>query len=708
MKTIHLIFNAHLDPVWLWPWQAGLDEALATCRSACDRLDNHPDLIFSRGEAWVYDMVEKMDPALFKRIRKHVDAGRWEIVGGWWIQPDCNQPSAWGLDRQIEIGKNYFMDRFGAFPRVAYNVDSFGHNASLPGIMRSFGQDRYVMMRPQEHEMTLPARIFRWRGFEDGPEVTCFRIANGYCTRDISIEHLQASISNLPDGCEHTMCFVGVGDHGGGPTEDQITWCREHENAIDGWQLKFSSTSRFFDAISEAKTELPCVTGELQMHAIGCYTVTRSVKAALRRAEHLLRQVESVNYLCSSMPESTADLLERGWRRTCFAQFHDTLGGTCLPSAYPAIIEQLGSASADAEEELHFHLRRALAALPDDSLQRVMALNASDASFDGWIQHEPWTEWTTWQPGWSLVDKNGDQIPFQILDSEALAGGQSRILFHAHLEPGEISAVARIDKDNVTQPTGREVKNLGYGIGCEDTVSCTDQEIRFPGGMTIPLPRLDLIEDSSDTWSHSIDRYAENAIACAKWDAPVIANCGPLRGSMLQTGTIGRSLLRAEWQVYTDESYVELLLDIHWLEEHKLLKLVLPMSLPVQSRLDGIPGAWLKREMNGREVPIRDGMLLDCATAKVGIVCPQVYAADTNSERVRLTLLRSPLMAHHDPNPGTTLRPVYSDQGAHRFHFRFFLGSDVTTELLDNHALMMQRPPLLADLTRGMPTMVKK
>ncbi len=85
MITVHLILNAHIDPVWLWPWAAGVDETIATCRSACDRLDANPDAIFTRGEAWGYRMVETIDPELFARIRGHVASGRWEIVGGWWI-----------------------------------------------------------------------------------------------------------------------------------------------------------------------------------------------------------------------------------------------------------------------------------------------------------------------------------------------------------------------------------------------------------------------------------------------------------------------------------------------------------------------------------------------------------------------------------------------------------------------------------------------
>jgi alpha-mannosidase len=81
--TIHMIGNAHLDPVWLWPWQRGADEALATCRSACDILDAYADARFTRGEAWVYDWVRRMDPVLFARIRAHIAAGRWEVVNGY-------------------------------------------------------------------------------------------------------------------------------------------------------------------------------------------------------------------------------------------------------------------------------------------------------------------------------------------------------------------------------------------------------------------------------------------------------------------------------------------------------------------------------------------------------------------------------------------------------------------------------------------------
>ncbi len=130
MLTVHMIGNAHLDPVWLWRWQQGADEALATFRSAADRCDEYPEFCYTRGEAWLYRLVERLDPALFARIRLLIARGQWHITGGQVIQPDANLPTTMGWQRQLRHGQRYFMDRFGIRPTIAYNVDSFGHPAT--------------------------------------------------------------------------------------------------------------------------------------------------------------------------------------------------------------------------------------------------------------------------------------------------------------------------------------------------------------------------------------------------------------------------------------------------------------------------------------------------------------------------------------------------------------------------------------------------
>src|SRR5687768_14021381 len=152
---IHMIGQAHIDPVWMWSWQAGADGALATFSSAADRCDEYPEFIFTRGEAWIYQVVERIDPELFARARGHIERGQWHVVGDQYIQPDCNLPTEEAWRQQFRHGRRYFEDRFGARSTVAFNVDSFGHPATLPDILASEGYVGYIIHRPNEAQVSL-------------------------------------------------------------------------------------------------------------------------------------------------------------------------------------------------------------------------------------------------------------------------------------------------------------------------------------------------------------------------------------------------------------------------------------------------------------------------------------------------------------------------------------------------------------------------
>ena len=126
-RTVHLVSNAHLDPVWLWEWEEGAAEALATFRAAADLGEQFDDYIFCHNEAILYQWVEQYDPALFKRIQRLVRRKRWYILGGWYLQPDCNMPAGEGFVRQLLVGRRYFREKFNVRPTTAVNFDSFGH-----------------------------------------------------------------------------------------------------------------------------------------------------------------------------------------------------------------------------------------------------------------------------------------------------------------------------------------------------------------------------------------------------------------------------------------------------------------------------------------------------------------------------------------------------------------------------------------------------
>ena len=125
MQKVHLLCNAHIDPVWLWAKEEGVAETLSTFRVAASFCEAYDGFIFNHNEAVLYEWVEEHEPALFARIQKLVREGKWHIMGGWYLQPDCLMPSAEGFLRQIEAGRRYFSENFGDEPTTAINLDPF-------------------------------------------------------------------------------------------------------------------------------------------------------------------------------------------------------------------------------------------------------------------------------------------------------------------------------------------------------------------------------------------------------------------------------------------------------------------------------------------------------------------------------------------------------------------------------------------------------
>lgn len=708
--NVHIICNAHLDPVWYWPWQAGLDEIIATCRTMCNLLDKNEDVIFTANEAWRYSEIEDIDPDLFIRIKRLVESGRWALTGGWWLQPDCNFPSGEGMRQQISLGKEFFLDRFGEFPEVGYNVDSFGHAATLPTIMHESGQRYYVMMRPMADEMDLPARLFRWKETPDSPEILTFRIANAYCTNGEvpDLSHIHASITDLPEGVNDTMCYLGVGDHGGGPTQKMIDWVRENSDKHDDFRLIFSSPKRYFDAVAKDADKTPEVIGELQYHAIGCYSVMRSIKKSVRKAEHMLTCAQNISR------EQDRPALKEAWKATAFNQFHDIIGGTSSASSYVQQCALSDGATATADGILQRHLRRKYAAMPADELQRIVVCNPSPEKYEGYIDHEASLRSYTWKPGERLIDESGNEVAYQKIPCEhandstgelnTVTGAGGRLLWDVNLDPGE-TKVFRMERKPATDVISR-VDSLGDTIKNDCGVAV---DLAASGGLFLgqsrftTIPDIAIIEDKSDNWTHRVDRYLEGPVHSVNWNRTYSIENGPLRASLGRQGDYGKSSFRAEWRVCADQPWIELIVDVMWAQRQELAKLVLPLDGKVATRIDGIMGGSLERPNSGRECPLQDWTYFELESGKLGVVSPDIYALDANERRLRLTLLRSPILTHHDPETPYLPHATYTDQGEHRFHIRFCLGEQVTPEYLAGLALQMHRPPLTGDLTKGMP-----
>lgn len=167
MKRVHLICNAHLDPVWLWRWQEGCTEALSTFRTAEAFTEEFPDFVFNHNEAILYEWVKENEPELFARIQQKVKEGKWHIMGGWYLQPDCNMPNGESIIRNISEGHRFFEKEFGVRPTTAINFDSFGHSVGLVQILNQAGYDTYVVAVRRRHSFRSRNRIICgkvWQG----------------------------------------------------------------------------------------------------------------------------------------------------------------------------------------------------------------------------------------------------------------------------------------------------------------------------------------------------------------------------------------------------------------------------------------------------------------------------------------------------------------------------------------------------------------
>jgi alpha-mannosidase len=702
-RTIHLIGNAHIDPVWLWRWTEGYQEARATFRSALDRLAEFPQFIFTASQAAVYRWVQEAEPDLFAAIQQQVRAGRWAPVGGWWMEPDCNLPAGESFARHSLYGQRFFQDEFGAACRVGYCVDSFGHNAMLPQLLRQGGLDRYVFMRPNKIENPqCPEGPFWWES-PDGSRVLAFRLLSAYGTgpEDVTPAALHAIGAHFSDRVHDLMFFYGVGNHGGGPTIATLRSLEALQNDPDLPSLTFSSPGRYFDDLLAGQAELPVYRGELQMHAVGCYAAHSGVKAWNRRAEHLLLAAERwavVSQHLTGMPPasttaaaSTSAALAGAWQTVLFNQFHDILAGTSIAEAYEDVRSDYGAVNQTAGSVLNAALQR-IASQVDTRAEgtsggdpALLVFNPHTFPAQVPIEHEVMV-WNMGPGELQLEDNNGQPVPCQLAEPSAavVTHWRRRVIFLAELPPlgyrlyhlsvnppAQLVQLAGPDaglhlsasagpvvNDYLVETDGRDdlvLENAYLRLTLDgrlaDVASLFDKRSGqecFAGHAAVG----EVLDDPSDTWSHGMTAYHDVCGQFGGSGLKALEN-GPVRVRVRATSRYGASTLRQDFILYRDQPWVEVRVVLDWHEQLKLLKLAFPVAVVEPTASFEIPYGVLTRPVDGREVPGQRWVDVSGRNAAgrlgVSLISDAIYSYDVSGARLRLTVLRSPVYAHHTP-----------------------------------------------------------
>jgi len=633
IPTIHLICNAHLDPVWQWRWDEGASEALATFRNAADLLDEHPGFIFCHNEAVLYQWAERLDPALFEAILRHVRTGRWAISGGWFIQPDVNLPGTESLIRTIAEGRRYFRETFGAAPRVAYNFDSFGHSGGLPQILRRAGYEMYVHMRPQADELALPADLYRWRGV-DGTTIPAYRIAVGlYHSEHDNIEdRLREGVALALKLGRDVPVFWGLGNHGGGATRRDLA-------AIDAFiarekrvRIVHSTPDQFFEAVKDAAAVAPVVAGDLQRSFTGCYTSLSRVKR--RAVSGLGRLVQSEAAAAAASWLGGGDFpgpeLREAWKLHIFNDFHDILTGSCVEPAERDALDQYGRAEDIARSislRAAASLNRGSAnspALPVTVFNANPGLRRVPVEFECMADHRPF-----WKGKWRmrLFRADGREIACQEEQPESLLpfnNWRRRISFVDDL-PGV--GVSRYYLEAVEIKDGQEhSQERGHVPNEQERGHVPGVHVPTPVPVTpVPARRLDprsgliaalaafarypigplfeplVVEDTGDAWGAGLGSYRKILGRFKPAGLPWVIESGPIRTVTRSVLLFGTSRVVMDAVTYPSWPVIELRFRVVWNEERRRLKLRVPTALLSASLLCEVPGGAILRPADGEE-----------------------------------------------------------------------------------------------------------
>lgn len=677
--------NSHIDPVWLWRWNEGYWTVRNTVRSVVSLLKKYPEATFVFSSAIMYKWIEESEPELFKEIRVLVKDGRWIPVGGSLVEPDCNLPSGESFVRQYLYGQMFFKEKFGIKVNVGYNIDSFGHNASLPKILKNSGIDFYVFMRPSAQEKKLPLNIFWWES-DDGSKVLAFRHPTSY---GLTRNSLEKAIENLAQNKEPILLLLfGRGDHGGGPEEDDILEILKIKEQRKDLVIKFGTPEEFFKKLESSNLSIPTIKDELQHHASGCYSVLSEVKRLNRKAESSLMVAERYSTISSMVTGMVypKEKLRDAWMKVLFCQFHDSLAGTCIREAYEDIFDMLRGAISVSSEVKNLSLQR-ISSMINTSTNNlsIVVFNpvANELKFP--IEVEPIMR------NIKLTDENGKDIEFQEVTPSSLAGTR-RIVFIAELPPlGFTTYKITSASPNEKRERSEDIVANNYSLENEfiriefDEKNGTIRHIvdkeysckLFEGGAALPI----VFEDQSDTWSHGVFSY-ENKIGEFKATEIKVVESGPIRGIVRINYRYSGSSITQDFIVYKGLKFIEVRVKINWNEKHKLLKLQFPFNLSDIKYTYEIPFGTIERPANGEEEPGQrwvdvSGSLIDSEGKKItyglAIINDTKYSFSAKDNVFTITLVRSPIYAHHIPNvKKEDVDYFYIDQGFHEFKYLLF------------------------------------
>src|SRR5271165_2855141 len=435
--TVKAVGNSHIDMAWLWPETETVEVVRNTFGTALQLMREYPDFKFAASAAQAYVWMEEKYPAIFSEIEQRVKEGRWEIVGGMWVEPDLNMPDGESLVRQILYGKRYFQQKFGVNINIGWNPDSFGYNWQLPQIYKRSGIDYFVTQKLLwASEFTkFPYRLFWWQAPDGSRLLTYFpsdyanqidpqKMARDSATYGPMMWKYNSGTNSAPAGALDMMYLYGVGDHGGGPTRvDFDTALRWQKGDLVYPQLNFSTAAQYFADLEKNKNELkiPTWDGELyfQYHR-GVQTSQSEEKRGNRQNEVLVLNAEKLasieTLFGATYPQQNFDT---AWKDILFNQFHDILPGSGIHINYVDAARKYAVASRIDRDIIQTGLNDIASRVVSNGMG-VLVFNPLSWMRTGEVEFE--VQFPTGAKDVGAIGPDGKPMPIEVLSNDWQTG----------------------------------------------------------------------------------------------------------------------------------------------------------------------------------------------------------------------------------------------------------------------------------------------
>jgi alpha-mannosidase len=443
--TFWLIPHTHWEGAVFKTREEYLEMGLPNILTALRLLKEHPNYRFTLDQVAYFKPFLERYPEEAAAFRQFVADGRLQIVCGLNVMPDDNMPGGESFVRQMLYAKGYCRDALGAEVKVGWLLDTFGHHAQMPQLLKLAGFDSFWFFRGVEQRQTMPSE-FLWQGL-DGTRLPAFWLPFAY-------GHLYGPPKDLPRFTDFMKKrYDALTPFSRGPDRVGLAGVDVSEPELHvaalveqfNRQTNMPFTLRIgvptdFEKSVAARADLPVITGERNPLFQGIYSSRIELKQRMREMERLLTSAEKFGAVAKWLGLVPDDAMTwRAWEPVLFNVTHDLASGVMTDAVYEDTVRGYEFSKRLAGEMIDTRLGRLLSRI-DTRGEGVPVVVFNTL---GW----PRTDLaeadvgfaTSGIAGFSLTDAEGRILPAQLLEAERYRDGglkRVKVAFVAREVPG--------------------------------------------------------------------------------------------------------------------------------------------------------------------------------------------------------------------------------------------------------------------------------